>query len=115
MIKAETITKISMWSIKHPVLVKSLWILFFPITFPIGYLADRFTTFIIYKGLERSQNSEHVTYKICSEYLRYKAERNKWKAKISIKWFGKIMLRHSKKLYEQAIKDKEKINFNFFM
>lgn len=114
--KTEKIEKMRQWSIKHPVLKTILWYLFFPITIPAEIFMNWAIKWVSFKQIEKyiKTDNEHIILKICSEYMRFKFEQNKWKSKISKRWFGYVMMRHEKKIFNHVTKYKKIWDLNYF-
>ena len=101
---------------RNPILRNIIYYLFFPITVPIVLLGKMVLKKLIFSYLDKAieTKNENAIIKNCSAWLKSKAIRNKWKAKISKKWFLNSMAKVETKLYEYAVKDREKMSFKMF-
>jgi hypothetical protein len=114
--KAKILTKIYQWHINHPKLRVFILCLLFPITIPLILYLKWYIKRVAFKVLDKgikAKNDNQIMF-VCSAYLKMLAQRNKWKIKLSKKWFSKIMRKHERKLYNYAIEDKAKISFDYF-
>lgn len=109
--------KVAHWSANNRKTALFINYLFFPITIPCGWVAKRYLTWLVYMQLKmaKKQNNENAIFQLCSTQIKNQVEFQKWKSKVSKKWFHKSMTKQSKKLYDFAIEDKTKISFNYFM
>ena len=90
-------------------------ILFFPIVEPMSRMGIWFMKKELYKRLNEAVKAKNddAVLRICAAFLKSHAERNKWKSKISKKWFLKIMQKEELKMYNYAIRENQ-ITFAYF-
>jgi len=109
--------KVAHWSLNNRKTAMFIHYLFFPITIPCGWAAKRFLTWVVYLQLEREKktNNENAIFQLCSAHIKNQIEFQKWKNKISKKWFNNSMRKQCKQLYNFSIEDKTKMSYDYFM
>lgn len=104
------------WIVKNPITRWVLLILFYPIILPIGELSFWFMKRVTFKMLDKAiseSNNNHIL-QISANLIKNMALRNKWKAKISTKWFRNTMVKKSHKIYNYIYRDKTIVSFHYF-
>lgn len=116
MTKTATLSGIQQWSRNHPVIINILYYLFLPITFPTELLFRHVLRWIAFKAIAQLKEAkdENNIFNVCANYMKFTILMNKWKWNISKKWFVKTMKKKELRLYNHAIDDKQKIDFNYF-
>ncbi len=90
---------------------------FFPITIPCGWALKRYFNWAMYQQIKNAKkaNNENAIFQLGSAHIKNQIEFQKWKNRISQKWFNNSMRKKCKKLYDFSIEDKTKMSYDYFM